>query len=426
MLRSKSAVVTGSTSGIGLAIARAMAKEGANVVLNGFGDAGEIEARAAAASRPSSASRRSIRPADMAKPDEIAGMIRQAEEAFGAVDMLVNNAGIQHVSPIEEFPPEKWDADHRDQPLVGLPRHPRRGARHEGGAAGGASSTPPRRIRSSPRPSSRPTSRPSTASPASPRPSRSSSRRTASPCNCISPGYVWTPLVEQQIPDTMKARSLTQGAGHQRRAARRRSRRSSSSPSSRSRRSRSSCAPTRRARSPAPTCRWTAAGRRNERARGLLRRRPSRARRAEGREGRVARAAGRRRARRLHLGRARRHPRGRAARHRGDHRRQRRRHERGRAGRRLDRGRRRRRPRAAAPVLEARQPRRRACRRCSGSCSTASSAPWGAGGSPAEQWLGAWSRNFSPYELNPLDINPLRDALDELIDFEPRARRAGR
>jgi 3-hydroxybutyrate dehydrogenase len=108
MLRSKSAVVTGSTSGIGLAIARAVAKEGANVVLNGFGDGGEIE-RARSGIEAEFGVRAIYSSADMAKPDEIAAMIRDAEKAFGAVDILVNNAGIQHVSPVEEFPPEKWD-----------------------------------------------------------------------------------------------------------------------------------------------------------------------------------------------------------------------------------------------------------------------------------------------------------------------------
>ena len=136
----------------------------------------------------------------------------------------------------------------------------------------------------------------------------------------------------------------------------------------------SSCAPTRPARSRAPTCRWTAAGRRNERPRGLLRRRLAGVRRAQGREGGVARPAGRRRARRLHLGRARRHPRGRAARHRGDHRRQRRRHERGGARRRLDGGRTDAAPASSCASSGSASASTARCRRCSSSCSTASSA----------------------------------------------------
>ena len=108
MLQGKTALVTGSTSGIGLAIAEALAGEGAKIVLNGFGDAGEIETL-----------RRGIEakgveaiydPADMSDPGAIEKMIRDAEARFGALDILVNNAGIQHVAPIEDFPPERWDA----------------------------------------------------------------------------------------------------------------------------------------------------------------------------------------------------------------------------------------------------------------------------------------------------------------------------
>src|SRR5215213_9632517 len=107
MLRSKSAVVTGSTSGIGLAIARALAKEGANVLINGFGETGEIEKERSGIEAEFSV-KAIYSPADMSKPDQIAGMVKEAEHTFGAVDVLVNNAGIQHVSPIEDFPPEKW------------------------------------------------------------------------------------------------------------------------------------------------------------------------------------------------------------------------------------------------------------------------------------------------------------------------------
>ena len=109
MLKGKTAVVTGSTSGIGLAIARAMAKEGANVVINGFGDKAAIEKERSGIEKEFSV--KSIHsPADMTKPAEIADMIRTAEKTFGSVDVLVNNAGIQYVAPIEEFPIEKWDA----------------------------------------------------------------------------------------------------------------------------------------------------------------------------------------------------------------------------------------------------------------------------------------------------------------------------
>src|ERR1700684_3101709 len=109
MLKGKSAVVTGSTSGIGLAIARALAKEGANVMINGFGDKDAIETERSAIEKDF-AVKSIYSAADMTKPAEIADMIKTAESSFGSVDILVNNAGIQFVSPIEEFPVDKWDA----------------------------------------------------------------------------------------------------------------------------------------------------------------------------------------------------------------------------------------------------------------------------------------------------------------------------
>ncbi len=109
MLKGKSAVVTGSTSGIGLAIARAFAKEGANLTLNGFGDAAAIEKERAGIEKEFGV-KAIYSGADMTKPAEIAAMIKTAETAFGGVDVLVNNAGIQHVANVEDFPIEKWDA----------------------------------------------------------------------------------------------------------------------------------------------------------------------------------------------------------------------------------------------------------------------------------------------------------------------------
>lgn len=109
MLKGKTALVTGSTSGIGQGIAEALAAQGANIVLNGFGDSQAIEAL-----RQDIANKNGVKVtydgADMTKPQEIAGMIRDAEAEFGAVDILVNNAGIQHVAPIEDFPDARWDA----------------------------------------------------------------------------------------------------------------------------------------------------------------------------------------------------------------------------------------------------------------------------------------------------------------------------
>jgi len=109
MLTGKSVIVTGSTSGIGLAIARAFAREGANLTINGFGDKAAIETERTGIEKEFSV-KAIYSAADMTKPAEIAEMIRTAEKTFGSVDVLVNNAGIQHVAPIEEFPIEKWDA----------------------------------------------------------------------------------------------------------------------------------------------------------------------------------------------------------------------------------------------------------------------------------------------------------------------------
>ncbi|MEJ2117790.1 MAG: 3-hydroxybutyrate dehydrogenase [Alphaproteobacteria bacterium] len=109
MLKGKTALVTGSTSGIGLAIARAMAAAGADVMLNGFGDAAEIEKERGGLEKAFGIKAR-YSGADMSKPDEIAAMIADTEEEFGKLDILVNNAGIQHVANIEDFPIDKWDA----------------------------------------------------------------------------------------------------------------------------------------------------------------------------------------------------------------------------------------------------------------------------------------------------------------------------
>ena len=105
MLQGKTALVTGSTSGIGLGIAQALAQQGASIVLNGFGD---VEGPKAAIAK--TGVRVGYHGADMSKPAEIEAMMQYAAQEFGRIDILVNNAGIQHVSRIESFPPERWDA----------------------------------------------------------------------------------------------------------------------------------------------------------------------------------------------------------------------------------------------------------------------------------------------------------------------------
>lgn len=109
LLRGKTALVTGSTSGIGLGIARALAEQGANIVFNGFGDAQQIEKLYTDVGQEFGV-QTAYHNADMSKPGEIEAMMRYAADKFGGVDILVNNAGIQHVSPVEDFPVEKWDA----------------------------------------------------------------------------------------------------------------------------------------------------------------------------------------------------------------------------------------------------------------------------------------------------------------------------
>jgi 3-hydroxybutyrate dehydrogenase len=108
MLEGQSAIVTGSTSGIGLAVARALAQQGVRVMLNGFGDAAAIETTRAGLAAEAGVEV-GYSSADMSRPAEIAQMVAQTEQRFGSVDILVNNAGIQHVAPVDEFPDAKWE-----------------------------------------------------------------------------------------------------------------------------------------------------------------------------------------------------------------------------------------------------------------------------------------------------------------------------
>ncbi|GEP05734.1 3-hydroxybutyrate dehydrogenase [Methylobacterium oxalidis] len=207
ILQSKAAVVTGSTSGIGLAIAKALAREGANVMINGLGDPGQIEATRAGIEAEFGV-RALYSGADMTRPPEIAAMVAEAEGAFGRLDVLVNNAGIQYVSPVEEFPPEKWDAIlainlssafHTIRAAV-----PGMKARGFGRIVNIASA---HSLVASPFKSAYVAAKHGLVGM-----TKSVALELAThgvTVNCISPGYVWTPLVESQIPDTMKARNMT-------------------------------------------------------------------------------------------------------------------------------------------------------------------------------------------------------------------------
>jgi 3-hydroxybutyrate dehydrogenase len=109
MLKGRTAIVTGSTSGIGLGIARALGGAGAKLMINGFGDAVQIEALRAGLAKEFGV-KVAYNGADMSKPDQIHALVKAAVEEFGAVDILVNNAGIQHTAPVESFPHDRWDA----------------------------------------------------------------------------------------------------------------------------------------------------------------------------------------------------------------------------------------------------------------------------------------------------------------------------
>jgi 3-hydroxybutyrate dehydrogenase len=207
MLKGKSALVTGSTSGIGLAIARAFAEQGANITINGFGDQSAIEKERSTIEKDFGV-KAAYSPADMTKPAEIADMVHTAEKTFGSLDVLVNNAGIQFVSPIEDFPVEKWNQ------IIAINLT---AAFHTVRAA-----VPGMKARKWGRIISTASAHSLVASPfkvayVSAKHGIAGLTKTVAlelatfgiTCNCISPGYVWTPLVEQQIPETMKARGLT-------------------------------------------------------------------------------------------------------------------------------------------------------------------------------------------------------------------------
>jgi 3-hydroxybutyrate dehydrogenase len=201
ILEGKVALVTGSTSGIGLAIAKALAAEGAKLMINGFGEADAIARECGELGAIHDG-------ADMSKPDEIAAMMKRCADELGGLDILVNNAGIQHVSPVEDFPPDKWDAIiainlssafHTTRLAV-----PWMKAKKWGRIVNTASA---HSLVASPFKSAYVAAKHGIAGL-----TKTVALETAThgiTVNCISPGYVWTPLVEKQIPDTMKARGMT-------------------------------------------------------------------------------------------------------------------------------------------------------------------------------------------------------------------------
>jgi 3-hydroxybutyrate dehydrogenase len=206
-LSGKTALVTGSTSGIGLAIARGLAAEGAKIMLNGFGDAAGIEkVRSGLAAEYGVEVR--FNGADLTKPDQIETLFKEIDDTLGGVDILVNNAGIQFVSPVEDFPPEKWDA------IIGLNltasfhttrlAFPGMKAKKWGRIVNIASA---HALVASPFKSAYVAAKHGLLGF-----TKTIALEGATfgiTANAICPGYVHTPLVDKQIPDTMKARNMT-------------------------------------------------------------------------------------------------------------------------------------------------------------------------------------------------------------------------
>jgi 3-hydroxybutyrate dehydrogenase len=210
MLAEKSALITGSTSGIGLAIARALAGAGCNITLNGFGNADEIESLRHRIEAEYSV-RAQYSAADMTKPGEIKTMIKKALTAFGGVDILVNNAGIQHVAPIDEFPVEKWDAIiaidlssafHTTHAALPAMKAKRWGRIINIASAHGLVASPFKSAYVAAKHGVVGLTKAIALEVA----------EQGITCNAICPGYVQTPLVEGQVEDTAKARGISREA----------------------------------------------------------------------------------------------------------------------------------------------------------------------------------------------------------------------
>ena len=202
------AIVTGSTSGIGEGIATAFAAEGWNVMLNGFGDASEIEALRAGLEEKYGV-KALYNGADMTKPEEIRSLIEEAEASFGQVDVLVNNAGIQHVSPIEDFPDAKWDA------IIAINLSPAfhtikavMAGMKQRGSGRIINIASAHGLVASPFKSAYVAAKHGIVGLTKTIALEGAEHGVT--CNAICPGYVKTPLVEKQIPDTAKARGMSE------------------------------------------------------------------------------------------------------------------------------------------------------------------------------------------------------------------------
>lgn len=206
-LKGKTALITGSTSGIGLGYARALAAEGANVMINGFGDADVIAGYVAELS-DASGGKATHSGADMTKPEAIRTMVAECADKLGAPDILINNAGIQHVAPVDEFPDDKWDAILSI--ILSSAFHTTKAALPAMKAKGWGriiNTGSMHSLVASPYKSAYNAAKHGLAGF-----TKTVALEVATQgitVNNICPGYVWTSLVENQIPDTMKARGLT-------------------------------------------------------------------------------------------------------------------------------------------------------------------------------------------------------------------------
>lgn len=206
-LTGKTAIITGSTSGIGLGVARGFAQAGINVVMNGFGDAEEIEANRKALE--AGGARAIYHGADMTKPDEIEALVAHAIDTFGGVDIVVNNAGVQTVAPVEDFPPDRWDMIQaiNMSSAFHTVRHAVPGMKQRGwGRVINIASA--HGLVASPFKSAYVTAKHGIMG--FTKTIALETARDGITVNAICPGYVFTPLVENQIKDTAKARGISE------------------------------------------------------------------------------------------------------------------------------------------------------------------------------------------------------------------------